>query len=111
MHGSRNVTSGGYFGGKRICPDWENIVKRSPYRRSASSSAKGSAINSPSDFSKSKNANESGSINALIRSRENVVPTARLNLQPVGGRRSCNRCERSSGLSIGHLKTIKDVRK
>src|SRR6266404_1690885 len=108
MHGSRKVTSGGYFGGNRICPLWQKIVNRFPYSLNASSKANGSATSSPSACSQSKNAKERGSISALMRSSEYVVPTATSSLQPAGGRSSSNKCCLSSGLSIRCLQTVED---
>src|SRR5215469_4976925 len=109
MHGSRKVTSGKYLGGNRVWPLWQKIVNRSPYRLKASSNANGSATSSPSACSQSKNAKESGSISALIRSSEYVVPTATSSLHPAGGRSSSMRCCLSSGLSISCLQAVENV--
>src|SRR5262249_50500845 len=76
---------------------------------SASSRASGSATGAPSTCSQSKKANDKGSMRALMRSSENVVPTAQSNWQPSGGRSNSRRCARSSGLSIGQLQSVENV--
>ena len=63
----------------------------------------------PSTSSQSKKANDSGSISALMRSSEKVVPTAQSSWQPLGGRKSSRRCARSSALSVRKLQSVKNI--